>query len=118
LNFSVIPLRVSAFMGICLAGIGMLGVLSVVVEALSGRTPEGWASLMVVTLLLSGVQLIILGVVGEYLGRLFLSINHKPQFVIRDITRNGLASRVVEADVGSRVHEVESDLDQRRAALL
>jgi glycosyltransferase involved in cell wall biosynthesis len=118
LNFSVIPLRVSAFMGICLAGIGMLGVLSVVVEALSGRTPEGWASLMVVTLLLSGVQLIILGVVGEYLGRLFLSINHKPQFVIRDITRSGLASRVVEADVGSRVHEVESDLDQRRAALL
>ena len=96
----------------------MLGMLSVAVEALSGRTPQGWASLMVVTLLLSGVQLIILGVVGEYLGRLFLSINHKPQFVIRDITRNGLASRVVEADVGSRVHEVESDLDQRRAALL
>jgi glycosyltransferase involved in cell wall biosynthesis len=118
LNFSVIPLRISSFLGICLAGFGMVGMLSAVVEALSGRTPEGWASLMVVTLLLSGVQLIILGVVGEYVGRLFLSVNHKPQFVIRDITRNGLASRVAEADVGSPVNEVESGIGQRRAALM
>ena len=118
LNFSVIPLRVSSFLGICLAGFGMVGMLSAAIEALSGRTPEGWASLMVVTLLLSGVQLIILGVVGEYVGRLFLSVNHKPQFVIRDITRNGLASRVAEADVRSRVHEVESEIGQRRAALM
>jgi glycosyltransferase involved in cell wall biosynthesis len=92
LNFSVIPLRLSAILGIGMAGFGMLGLLSVVVEALHGRTPEGWASLMVVTLLLSGVQLIILGVLGEYLGRLFLTINNKPQFVIRDITRNDFAS--------------------------
>ena len=48
---------------------------------------------MVVTLLLSGVQLIILGVLGEYLGRLFLTITTKPQFVIRDITRNDLAAQ-------------------------
>jgi hypothetical protein len=48
---------------------------------------------MVITLLLCGVQLIILGVLGEYLGRLFLTINDKPQFVIRDIARNDLASR-------------------------
>ena len=71
---------------------GMLDLLSVIVEGLHGRTPEGWASLMVVVLLLSGVQLIMLGVLGEYLGRLFLTINDKPQFVIRDITRNDFAS--------------------------
>jgi undecaprenyl-phosphate 4-deoxy-4-formamido-L-arabinose transferase len=93
LNFSVMPLRLSTILGISMAGFGMLGFLSVVVEALHGRTPQGWASLMVVTLLLSGVQLIILGVLGEYLGRLFLTINDKPQFVIRDITRNDFASR-------------------------
>jgi glycosyltransferase involved in cell wall biosynthesis len=93
LNFSIIPLRLSVILGISMAGLGMLDLLSVIVEALHGRTPEGWASLMVVTLLLSGVQLIILGVVGEYLGRVFLTINGKPQFVIRDITRNDFASR-------------------------
>jgi undecaprenyl-phosphate 4-deoxy-4-formamido-L-arabinose transferase len=92
LNFSVIPLRLSAMLGVGMAGLGILGLLSVVVESLHGRTPEGWASLMVVTLLLSGVQLIILGVLGEYLGRLFLTINDKPQFVIRDVTRNNFAS--------------------------
>ena len=101
LNFSVMPLRISTILGISMAGFGMLGLLSVVVEALHGRTPEGWASLMVVTLLLSGVQLIILGVLGEYLGRLFLTINDKPQFVIRDITRNDFASG---ADHGDRPH--------------
>jgi undecaprenyl-phosphate 4-deoxy-4-formamido-L-arabinose transferase len=92
LSFSVIPLRLSTILGISMAAFGMLDLLSVVVEALHGRTPEGWASLMVVTLLLSGVQLIMLGVLGEYLGRLFLTINDKPQFVIRDITRNDFAS--------------------------
>jgi undecaprenyl-phosphate 4-deoxy-4-formamido-L-arabinose transferase len=94
LNFSVMPLRLSTILGISMAGFGVLGFLSVVVEALHGRTPEGWASLMVVTLLLSGVQLIILGILGEYLGRLFVTINDKPQFVIREITRNDLASRI------------------------
>jgi undecaprenyl-phosphate 4-deoxy-4-formamido-L-arabinose transferase len=94
LNFSVIPLRLSTLLGIGMAGLGMLGLLSAVVEALHGRTPQGWASLMVVTLLLSGVQLIILGVLGEYLGRLFLTINDKPQFVIRDITSNDFVPRL------------------------
>jgi glycosyltransferase involved in cell wall biosynthesis len=92
LSFSAVPLRLSTILGISMAGLGMLDLLSVVVEALHGRTPEGWASLMVVMLLLSGVQLIMLGVLGEYLGRLFLTINNKPQFVIRDITRNDVAS--------------------------
>jgi glycosyltransferase involved in cell wall biosynthesis len=94
LNFSVMPLRLSTVLGISMAVFGVLGLLSVVVEALQGRTPEGWASLMVVTLLLSGVQLMILGVLGEYVGRLFLTINDRPQFVIRDITRNDSALRV------------------------
>jgi hypothetical protein len=82
-------LRLSTILGISMAGLGLLGLLSVVVEAVHGQTPDGWASLMVVTLLLSGVQLIILGVLGEYLGRLFLflTINAKPQFMIRDLTR-------------------------------
>ena len=68
-----------------------------------GHTPQGWASLMAATLLLSGVQLIMLGLVGEYLGRLFLTVNNKPQFVIRDIARNELA-----ASAGPRTLEPSS----------
>jgi glycosyltransferase involved in cell wall biosynthesis len=112
LNFSIIPLRLSTILGISMAGFGMVNLLSVVVEASHGHTPEGWASLMVVTLLLSGVQLIILGVLGEYLGRLFLTINHKPQFLIRDITRNDLALRPV-IDSGASESLVRSEIKSK-----
>jgi undecaprenyl-phosphate 4-deoxy-4-formamido-L-arabinose transferase len=50
---------------------------------------------MAATLLLSGVQLIMLGLLGEYLGRLFLTANRKPQFIVRDVERNRGAERVV-----------------------
>ena len=48
-------------------------------------TPSGWASTMAVILLVSGVQSMILGVMGEYVGRTFLSANGKPQGTVRDI---------------------------------
>lgn len=90
LNFSVMPLRLSTMAGIGMASLGLLGFVIVLFEALSGETPEGWASLMAVTLLLTGVQLIMLGVLGEYIGRLFLTVNRKPQFVVRDVTRSAV----------------------------
>lgn len=88
LNFSVTPLRIGTLTGALMALLGLAGFAEVLVEALTGHTPQGWASLMAATLLLAGVQLIMLGLTGEYLGRLFLTMNGKPQFVIRDIERN------------------------------
>jgi undecaprenyl-phosphate 4-deoxy-4-formamido-L-arabinose transferase len=86
-NFSVIPLRFSALMGIVTSVLGIIWAVITTVEALTGKPPEGWASLMVAVLLLSGLQLMLLGVVGEYLGRVFLTANRKPQYVVRDATR-------------------------------
>ena len=89
LNFSVMPLRIGTLVGFVMAGLGLLAFVIILVEALTrGGTPPGYASVMAAILLLAGVQLIMLGLVGEYLGRLFLTINGKPQFVIRDIERN------------------------------
>lgn len=93
LNFSVMPLRIGTLVGMVMASLGVLVFLIVLYEALSGRTPEGWASLMAATLLLAGVQLIMLGLMGEYLGRMFMTVNRKPQFVVRDIERNALAQK-------------------------
>ena len=84
-NFSVLPLRLAILAG---AGLGLLGLLAaafVVIEALMGETPSGWASMMTVLLLVSGVQFLILGVLGEYVGRAFLSANGKPQGVVRQV---------------------------------
>jgi glycosyltransferase involved in cell wall biosynthesis len=92
-NFSVMPLRVSTITGFVLSALGVIGGVMAVAEALLSSPPPGWASLFVAVLLLSGVQLMILGIVGEYLGRLYLTANGKPQFVVKDVRRSEPALR-------------------------
>ncbi len=85
-NFSVMPLRVSTVMGLLLSAVGFLLGLAVLVEKLLvPGVPIGWSSVVIAMALFSGVQLVMLGLVGEYLGRLFLSTNQTPQFVIREV---------------------------------
>ena len=92
-NFSVMPLRISTVTGFVLSSLGAIGGAMVVAEALLYSPPAGWASLMAAVLLLSGVQLVILGIVGEYLGRLYLTTNGKPQSVIREVRRSEASLR-------------------------
>ncbi|WP_376094215.1 glycosyltransferase family 2 protein [Roseomonas sp. CCTCC AB2023176] len=86
-NFSLLPVRLAVFAGVAMGVLGLIAALLVIVEAMTGTTPSGWASMMTVTLLLSGVQFLILGVLGEYVGRAFLSSNGTPQGVVRDVVR-------------------------------
>jgi glycosyltransferase involved in cell wall biosynthesis len=67
-NFSVMPLRLSTLTGIAISFFGALATIMVFIEAMFYKTPQGWGSIMAAVLLLSGVQLLILGIVGEYLG--------------------------------------------------
>jgi undecaprenyl-phosphate 4-deoxy-4-formamido-L-arabinose transferase len=90
-NFSVMPLRISTVAGLALSVLGAVGGTLAIAEALLSATPPGWASLMFAVLLLSGVQLLILGIVGEYLGRLYLTANRKPQSVTRQVLRSPAA---------------------------
>jgi undecaprenyl-phosphate 4-deoxy-4-formamido-L-arabinose transferase len=85
-NFSVMPLRLSTFMGLGCSLLGFLLGLQVLIEKMaSPDVPVGWASVLVAIVLFSGVQLIMLGLLGEYLGRLFLTQNQTPQFVVRAV---------------------------------
>jgi len=87
-NFSIVPLRVAVVLGLTLAFAALVIAAIAVVERLRHPDlPRGWASLMVAMLLLAGVQLMAIGLVGEYLGRLFLKDAGNPQFVVRR-TRN------------------------------
>src|SRR5262249_7626030 len=98
-NFSVMPLHLSTIAGFALSLIGLVGVISVILEALFFEPPQGWASLMAATFLLSGGQLLILAILGEYMGRLFLAANRKPQTVVREVVRSDASRpgfRVVE----------------------
>lgn len=84
-SFSVIPLRASAVLGFALIIGAVIGTVWVVIETFASRqVPAGWPFLAIISMLFSGAQLLILGVVGEYLGRLYLTINDTPQAVIRE----------------------------------
>lgn len=89
LNFSVLPLRFATLAGAVSGGLGLLGLMAVLVEGLFGHPPEGWASIAAIVLTLGGLQLLMLGIVGEYLGRLFLTVNKRPQGVVKSVTRGG-----------------------------
>ncbi len=96
INFSVLPLRLMTFAGMITSALGFLAVIEVVLEHLLKRNPTGWSSLMAAILLLSGTQLLLLGIMGEYVGRIYLGISDKPQSVIRarfTSTGNGTAAR-------------------------
>ncbi len=92
-NFSVLPLRLAVMAGAAMGVLGLVAAGFVVMEAMTGETPSGWASVMTVTLLLSGVQFMILGILGEYVGRTFLTANGKPQGTVREVRRGGPQAR-------------------------
>lgn len=84
LNFSAIPLRIATVLGCVLGILGLAGAIALLVERLID--PEmviGWSSLMVTVLVCSGVITICIGIVGEYVGRLFQTDMGRPQFIVR-----------------------------------
>ena len=84
-SFSVLPLRLSMLMGLILSILGFILATIFFVEKLTDDTvPSGFASIFVAVTIFSGAILIALGLIGEYVGRIFISLNKKHQFVIRD----------------------------------
>ena len=86
INFSILPLRIASILGLCFSMLGLvLGIVVVIEKLTDPLLPIGWPSTMVAIMIFSGVQLLILGILGEYVGHLMLLSNRNPQFVIKDI---------------------------------
>jgi len=82
-SFSVFPLRLATYAGFALAALSLVMILFVIVQKfLHPEFPRGWASLIATVLFIGGVQTFCIGVMGEYLGRTYLKLNRKPQFVV------------------------------------
>ena len=88
-SFSIFPLRLSLLMGTILSFIGfILAIIFIVNKLVNNIFPTGTTAIFVAVTIFSGVILISVGVIGEYVGRMFISLNKKPQFVIRDSFTN------------------------------
>ena len=82
-SFSVFPLRLATYAGFALAALSLLMIFVVIVQKLMfPELPRGWASTIATILFIGGIQTLCIGMVGEYLGRTYLKLNRKRQFVI------------------------------------
>ncbi len=88
-SFSIVPLRFSSYLGFVSAVIGMLALVIVVIrKLLNPAIAAGYTSIIAIVLLFSGVLLLMIGLIGEYIGKMFMTINCVPQFVIKEIINN------------------------------
>lgn len=85
-SLSVKPIHLIAAIGIMFSLVGLVGVVWAVVSASMGATVAGWSSLVCIICLLGGLQLLALGVIGEYIGKLYLESKHRPRFIVADRT--------------------------------
>ncbi len=84
-SFSILPLRVATVVGACCAGAGFLyGFYTIIKKLINPAVPMGFSSLMAILVFIGGMLMIMLGLIGEYVGRIYISINNSPQYVIRD----------------------------------
>jgi len=85
-SFSILPLRLATWVGFAVSGIALLGILVTVIERLMGveGLVKGWASVLVAILFIGGVQLICMGIIGEYVGRIYGESKRRPLYVVQE----------------------------------
>jgi glycosyltransferase involved in cell wall biosynthesis len=93
ISFSITPLRVGIGVGLLTAAVAFAELLYVVVQEVRGHTVPGWASTVAITTLLLGVQFVLTGLLGEYLGRVHLAAKRRPSFIIEERTGAPATSR-------------------------
>ncbi len=99
INFTILPLRLATILGVTFSICGLLGAVFTFVQKLLDPTVVvGWSSLMCAMLVFFGFAFLMLGVIGEYVGKLILNMNKTPQFVIRETVNTGALSPSCQED--------------------
>jgi dolichol-phosphate mannosyltransferase len=88
-SFSDVPLKLATWLGYIASALALLYACSVFVQKALGYTVQGWATMMVAMLFLGGVQLISLGIIGQYVGRIFNECKQRPLYIIDEIYQSG-----------------------------
>ncbi len=89
-SFSTVPLRASFYIGAAIAAVAVLYALFIVTRVLIfGIDTPGYASLLIAVLVMGAIQLLSLGIIGEYLGRLFVEVKGRPIYVVEGVYEEG-----------------------------
>lgn len=88
MDFSNAPLRFATYTGIVIAVISFLYLIYILIETMiNGSTTAGWPSLVCIILFLGGIQLIFLGVIGEYIGRIYNEVKERPIYIVKEVVK-------------------------------
>ncbi len=87
-SLSVRPLRLISFVGAVVSGISFIGILWALISWLCGSTVTGWVSTVCIICFIGGIQLLSLGVIGEYIGKIYLEVKHRPRYIISERTED------------------------------
>jgi glycosyltransferase involved in cell wall biosynthesis len=87
-GFSIVPLRIASILGLVMGMIGLTMLIYTLGSWILGQPPQGWTSLSTIILIIGSAQLLVLGILGEYLGRLYIQSKHRPLYIIDTVYRS------------------------------
>lgn len=85
-SLSIKPIRMIAALGLIVSMLSFVGIIYVFVSMIAGTVVSGWSSTVAITCFLGGIQLVSLGVIGEYIGKIYLEVKKRPRYIISDRT--------------------------------
>ncbi len=89
-SLSIRPMRIISVLGLFIFFVSLLGILWILIGAINGNTVAGWASMTIILCLLGGVQILCIGVIGEYIGKVYLETKRRPRYIISERTYDRL----------------------------
>ncbi|OUJ01143.1 glycosyltransferase [Acetobacter cibinongensis] len=85
-SLSVIPLRIIAFVGLLISSFALLAIVYAIISKVTGHTMPGWTSITISIFFMGGVQMLSLGVIGEYIGKIYLETKQRPLYHVESLT--------------------------------
>ncbi len=112
-SLSVKPIRIITTLGVIISCLSLVLIIYALIAWIAGHTVAGWTSNVIVTALIGGIQLISLGVIGEYIGKIFLEVKQRPRFIISERTE-GIAAEGKDKEWAGRKGRPQRRRENRR----
>lgn len=92
-SFSIEPIRVVMYFGTTITAVGFLIALYALIQHFLGNVIYGWTSIIISIWLIGGIQLIAIGIIGEYIGKIFKEVKHRPRYIVEKVITNGISNK-------------------------